>query len=83
MPLVDTSIVSTPDRTASPGHSNPGRRPSAEGYEAPLPSTDEFEADPSHSEITGVPLRDSDEAIVIGDVIAECVMYPLYPGKVD
>ena len=33
MALVDTSIVSTPDRTASPGHSNPGRPPSAEGYQ--------------------------------------------------
>ena len=50
---------------------------------APLPPEDKFEADPSHAEITGVPPPDSDEAIVIGDLIAECVTYPLYPGKVE
>ena len=50
---------------------------------APLPPEDKFEADPSHSEITGVPPSDSDEAIVIGDLISECVTYPLYPGKVE
>ena len=51
--------------------------------DAPLPARDKFEADPSHAEITGVPPPDSDEAIVIGDLIAECIIYPLYPGKVD
>ena len=50
---------------------------------APSPRTDEFEADPSHAEITGVPPCDSDEALVIGDLISECVTYPLYPGKVE
>lgn len=48
----------------------------------PSPQTHEFEKDPSHAEIIGVPARDSDEAIVIGDLISECVLYPLYPGKV-
>ena len=32
-----------------------------------------FEADPSHSEITGLPPADSPEAELIGDMIAECV----------
>ena len=38
----------------------------------PLPAEGEFEADPSHSEITGLP-ADSPEAELIGDMIAECV----------
>ena len=50
---------------------------------APLDPVDEFEADPSHAEVTGLPLRDSDEASFIGDLIAECVSYPLYPAKSD
>ena len=33
MTLVDTSIVSTPDRTAWPDHTNRRRRPTAEAYE--------------------------------------------------
>lgn len=47
----------------------------------PLVATEEFEADPSHAEITGLPECESDQALVVGDLIAECVMYPLYPGK--
>ena len=50
---------------------------------APLDPIDEFEADPSHAEVTGLPPRDGDEALFIGDLIAECVMYPLYPAKID
>ena len=52
-------------------------------FAAPLEPTDAFEADPSHAEITGLPPGDSDEAILVGDLIAECVMYPLSPGKAD
>ena len=48
---------------------------------APLDPTDEFEADPSHAVVTGFPPGDSDDALLIGDMIAECVVYPLYPGK--
>lgn len=50
---------------------------------APLDPTDEFEADPSHAEITGLPPGDSDEAMLIGDMIARCVVYPLHAGKED
>ena len=49
--------------------------------EAPLPSTCKFEADPSHSEITGLPSGDSAEGVLVGDLIAECIMAPLYPGQ--
>ena len=47
----------------------------------PLDATDEFEADPSHAEITDLPAFESEQAMLVGDLIAECVMYPLYPGK--
>ena len=47
----------------------------------PLDSTDEFEADPSHAEIIDLPACESDQAMLVGDLIAECVMYPLYPAK--
>lgn len=44
----------------------------------PLAAEDEHEADPSHSEIVGLPQVDSPEAELIGDLIAECVeaVYP-------
>ena len=40
----------------------------------PLEAEAEFEADPSHSEITGLPPSESDQALLIGDLIAECVL---------
>ena len=46
----------------------------------PLCPTGEFAADPSHAVVTGLPPGDSDEALLIGDLIAECVLYPLHPG---
>jgi hypothetical protein len=51
--------------------------------EAPLAPTDEFEADPSHAEIIGLPPGESDEAMLVGDLIADCVIYPLHPGRTD
>jgi hypothetical protein len=51
--------------------------------EAPRPSTDEFEADPSHAEIIGLPPGESDEAMLVGDLIADCVICPLHPGRTD
>ena len=39
----------------------------------PLAAEDEFEADPSHSEITGLPTGNSPEAEWIGDMIAQTV----------
>ena len=44
----------------------------------PLAAEDGHEADPSHSEIVGLPQTDSSEAELIGDLIAECIeaVYP-------
>lgn len=39
----------------------------------PLEAEDGFEADPSHSEIMGLPPADSPDAELVGDMIAECV----------
>ena len=39
----------------------------------PLEATAGHEADPSHAEFTGLPPGDSDQALLIGDLIAECV----------
>ena len=39
----------------------------------PLDAEGGPEADPSHSEITGLPPGDSDHAALIGDMIAQCV----------
>ena len=39
----------------------------------PLEAQEGFKADPSHSEIIGLPPGESDQAILIGDLIAECV----------
>ena len=52
-------------------------------YEAPLAATKQFAADPSHAEISGLPPAESDEAMLVGDLIAGCVKYPLFLGKVD
>ena len=51
--------------------------------EAPLPPSDGFEADPSHAEIIGLPSGESDEAMLIGDLIAGCIIPPLHPGRTD
>ena len=40
----------------------------------PLEADGEFEADPSHAEVVGLPLGDSDKAIIIGELIARCVV---------
>lgn len=39
----------------------------------PLAATNDHDADPSHSEIEGLPAYESDESALIGDMIAECV----------
>lgn len=44
-----------------------------------LDAKEGFEADPSHSEITGLPPGDSDQAALIGDLIAECII-ALHPA---
>lgn len=40
----------------------------------PLSATEAFDADPSHAEIIGLPPGDSDQAALVGDLIAECVI---------
>lgn len=47
----------------------------------PLEATGEFEADPSHAEIRGMPSGESDQAILVGDLIAECVI-AMHPAVV-
>ncbi len=39
----------------------------------PLEKTEAFEADPSHAEIIGLPPGDSDQAMLVGDLIVQCV----------
>ena len=48
----------------------------------PLDTNDDFDADPSHAEIAGLPPGDSDHAALVGDLIAECVtdMHPAVVG---
>ena len=49
----------------------------------PLDSQNGYEEDPSHAEITGLPRGDTDLAMLIGDLIAECViaMHPAVRGE--
>ena len=48
----------------------------------PLEAKEGFDADPSHAEIIGLPPGDSDQAVLVGDLIAECVidMHPAVVG---
>lgn len=46
---------------------------------SPVEAEGEFEADPSHCEIAGLPPGDSDQAALIGDLIAECII-ALHPA---
>lgn len=47
--------------------------------QSPVEAEGELEADPSHSEIVGLPPGNSDQAAMIGDLIAECVI-ALHPA---
>ncbi|MCY4259022.1 MAG: hypothetical protein OXC91_02000 [Rhodobacteraceae bacterium] len=47
----------------------------------PLSAEHGFDADPSHAEIRGLPDHGEDAAMVVGDLIAECVLPPLIPAK--
>lgn len=40
----------------------------------PLVAEGLFDADPSHTEMYGLPPGDSDQAMLIGDLIAECII---------
>ena len=48
----------------------------------PLEAKNGIDADPSHAEIAGLPPGDSDHAVLVGDLIAECVidMHPAIVG---
>ena len=48
----------------------------------PLEATGGLDADPSHAEIVGLPPGDSDHAMLVGDLIAECVIN-MHPAIVD
>ena len=48
----------------------------------PLDAENGYEADPSHSEITGLPQGDSPQAALIGDLIAECIQ-AIHPAIID
>lgn len=41
----------------------------------PLNAEGEYDADPSHSEIVGLPPGDSDQAALIGDMMAACIIH--------
>jgi len=47
----------------------------------PLEATEEFDADPSHAEIRGLPPGAADHAAVGGDPIVECVV-DMHPAEV-
>ena len=48
----------------------------------PLEANDKFPDDPSHAEITGLPPGDSDQAALIGDMIAQCIIQT-HPGLAE
>ena len=48
----------------------------------PLAAENGYEADPSHSEIMGLPQGNSPQAALIGDLIAECIQ-AIHPAIVD
>ena len=49
--------------------------------QAPLPEIPGSEPDPSHSEIHGLPDYADDAAMMVGDLIAACIVPPLIPAK--
>ena len=48
----------------------------------PLATENGYEADPSHSEIIGLPQGDSPQAALLGDLIAECIQ-AIHPALID
>lgn len=45
----------------------------------PLSAEGDFPSDPSHALIHGIPAADSADAELIKDLIADCIIQPLYP----
>lgn len=48
----------------------------------PLEANENLDADPSHAQIVGLPPGDSDHALLVGDLIADCVI-DMHPAIVD
>ena len=46
----------------------------------PLPAEDKHAADPSHSLIVGAPFQDGPDADLFADLIAHCVVPPVFPA---
>ena len=59
-----------------------GRVPRIAIQHVPLDAEEGFEANPAHSEITGLPPGNTEEAELVGDMIAECVS-GIYPAKTE
>ncbi|MCY4157804.1 MAG: hypothetical protein OXF66_10335 [Gammaproteobacteria bacterium] len=47
----------------------------------PLEAQQQFDADPSHAEMRGLPLGDSDQAMLVGELIAQCVTL-MHPARI-
>lgn len=47
----------------------------------PLEENGKYPPDPSHSLVKGVPVQDTPEATLVKDLIADCVLTPLFPTK--
>ncbi len=48
----------------------------------PLEAEEEFDADPSHAKVVGLPPHESDQALAMGDLIAKCVV-ATHPALVE
>jgi hypothetical protein len=46
----------------------------------PLPAEDKHAADPSHSLMVGAPFQDGPDADLFADLIAHCVLPPVFPA---
>ena len=47
----------------------------------PLPAEDEHASDPSHSLIAGAPFENGPDADLLGDLIAQCVLPPVFGAR--
>ena len=59
---------------------NHPERPTLSFVHDPLPAEDHHAADPSHSLIVGAPTQDGPEADLFADLIARCVLPPVFPA---
>jgi hypothetical protein len=50
-------------------------------FHDPLPAENEYAPDPSHSVIVGAPFQDGPEADLFADLIANCVLPPVFPVR--